>query len=37
MESEYSLQRSQEPATGPYPELDASSTHHTTIFPYDPF
>jgi hypothetical protein len=28
---------SQQPAAGPYPEPDASSTHLPTPFPYDPF
>jgi len=33
MESESSLPCSQEPATGPYPGPDASSSHFTTLFP----
>jgi hypothetical protein len=37
MESEGSLPCPQDPAIGPYPELDASSPHPPTLFPYDPF
>jgi hypothetical protein len=37
MESEGSLPRSQESATGPYPEPDASSPHLSTLFPQDPY
>jgi hypothetical protein len=33
MEPEDSLPRSQEPATGSYPEPDASSPHIPTLFP----
>jgi hypothetical protein len=32
MEPEVSLPCSQQPATGPYPELDASSPHLLTLF-----
>jgi len=37
MEPESSLPCSQEPATGPYPDPDASSLHLPTLFPKDPF
>jgi hypothetical protein len=37
MESEGSLPYSQEPATGPCPEPDASSPHPPTLFPKDTF
>jgi hypothetical protein len=33
MEPERSLPCSQEPATGPYPEPDASSPHFFTLIP----
>jgi hypothetical protein len=33
MESEGSLQRSQQPATGPYPEPDASTPHLPNLYP----
>jgi hypothetical protein len=33
MELEGSLPRSQEPATGPYPELDQYSPYHPILFP----
>jgi len=33
MEPEGSLPYSQEPATGPYPESDASSPQISTLFP----
>jgi hypothetical protein len=33
MESEGSLQYSQEPVTDPYTEPDASSSHPSTLFP----
>jgi hypothetical protein len=35
MEPEDSLLCSQEPATGPYPEPDASSPQLVTLFPED--
>jgi hypothetical protein len=37
MEPEGSLPCSQKPATGSYPEPDASSQHLLTLFPLDPF
>jgi hypothetical protein len=37
MEPEGSLPLSQQPATGPYPEPDASSSHLPTRYPSDPF
>jgi hypothetical protein len=37
MEPEGSLPCSQQSTTGSYPELDASSPHPPTLFPYDPF
>jgi hypothetical protein len=37
MESEGSLPCPQEPATGPYPEPDASNPHLPNLFPYGPF
>jgi hypothetical protein len=37
MEPEGYLLCSQEPSTGPYPELDQSSPHPRNIFPYDQF
>jgi hypothetical protein len=36
MEPQGSLPCSQQPATGPYPEPDASSLHVSKLFPYDP-
>jgi hypothetical protein len=36
MEPESSLPRSQEPATGPYPEPDESVPQHRKFFLYDP-
>jgi hypothetical protein len=33
MEPEGSLPFSQDPATGPYPEPDASTLHFPTLFP----
>jgi len=33
MESKSLLLSSQEPATGSYPELDASDPHHPNLFP----
>jgi hypothetical protein len=36
MEPEGSLLCSQKPATGPYPEPDASSSQFHTLFPEDP-
>jgi len=36
MEPIGSLPCSQEPAIGPCPEPDASSSHLPTLFPYDP-
>jgi hypothetical protein len=35
MELKDSLQRSWGPATGRYPEADASNPHIPTLFPYD--
>jgi hypothetical protein len=37
MEHEGSLSCSQESATGPYPESDASNAHLSTLFPQDSF
>jgi hypothetical protein len=37
MKPEGSLPCSQQPATGPYPELDESSPHTHTLFLLDPF
>jgi hypothetical protein len=37
MEPKDSLSCSQEPTTGPYPELDASSPRLLALFPEDPF
>jgi hypothetical protein len=37
METEGSSPRSQQPATGPYPEPDESSPHPPTLFSEDPF
>jgi hypothetical protein len=37
MELEGSLPCSQQSATGPYPDPDASSPHLPTLVPYDPF
>jgi hypothetical protein len=37
MEPKGSLPCSQQPAIGPHPELDASSSHLPTLFPRDPF
>jgi len=37
MKPEGSLPCSQDPATDPYPEPDASNPHITTLYPKDPF
>jgi len=37
MVPEVSLLCTQEPATDPYPEPDASSAHHPTLHPQNPF
>jgi hypothetical protein len=37
MEPESSLPCSQEPATGPYPNLDQNKPHSSTLFPWEPF
>jgi len=37
MEPEEPLPCSQGPATGTYPEPDASSPHFHTLYPYDTF
>jgi len=34
MEPGGSVQRSEQPSVGPYPEPDESSPYHFTIFPY---
>jgi hypothetical protein len=36
-EPKFSLLCSQGSATGPYPELDASSSHYPTLHPWDQF
>jgi hypothetical protein len=37
MEPEDSLPCSQEPSTGPYPQLDKSNPYHPILSLYDPF